>query len=248
MQTSPVLPAMKSDYSGAAVLYDAIYRAAGKDYAKEAGSVTEVIRSVSPHSRELLEVACGSGEHAKYFSQCFQVTGIDFSPGMIALAKAKVPSGSFVQGRMQSFDLGRTFDAIVCLFSSIGHTNGTPELDATLRAFRRHVVDDGVVVVEPWFSPEAWQDGYNGPALPFVTDDGARWERHITTKRDGRFSRLYFEFREITGTRVIHEELTLYLYTRDEMEAAFEKAGFSVQFDERGLTGRGLYIARPVRR
>ena len=40
-----------------------------------------------------------------------------------------------------------------------------------------------------------------------------------------------------------HHELGL--FCSDDLERTFGEAGFAVEYDEKGLTGRGLYVARP---
>jgi len=63
---------------------------------------------------------------------------------------------------------------------------------------------------------------------------------------DGTISRLYFDYEitEGTGTRRASEVHELGLFTSEEMMGAFDKAGLDVEYDEHGLTGRGLYVAR----
>jgi hypothetical protein len=57
-------------------------------------------------------------------------------------------------------NLGRRFDAVVCLFSSIGYVATLEKLRVTARTFTRHVEPGGVVVVEPWLTPDAFRPGH----------------------------------------------------------------------------------------
>ena len=46
-------------------LYDVMSDAMGKGFAGQAGQVADLVRRARPHSGTLLDVACGTGEHAQ---------------------------------------------------------------------------------------------------------------------------------------------------------------------------------------
>ena len=71
----------------------------------------------------LLDIGCGRGRHAAAFAaRGLQVTGIDLSPESIAEARSTCPAARFdVHDMREPFARG-TFDAVVCLFTSIGYT------------------------------------------------------------------------------------------------------------------------------
>ena len=50
-------------YSATAEIYDAIY--SFKDYAGEAAKIREIVARERPGARTILDVACGTGEHAR---------------------------------------------------------------------------------------------------------------------------------------------------------------------------------------
>lgn len=58
---------------------------------------------------------------------------------------------------MRSFDLGRRFDAVTCLFRSIGYMPTVEDLSAAVATMARHLVDGGVLVVDGWVRPDAWR-------------------------------------------------------------------------------------------
>ena len=68
---------------------------------------------------------------------------------------------------MRSFDLGRRFDAVTCLFSSIGYLLTPEDLEQGIARMAAHVAPGGVLVVEPWFTPDAWRPG-SLPASRYV--------------------------------------------------------------------------------
>jgi SAM-dependent methyltransferase len=70
----------------------------------------------------MLDSGCGSGYPVTQFlAQYFQVTGIDFSPKQIQLAKDRVPSVEFICAYIANLPIrGITFDAI-CSYYAIIH-------------------------------------------------------------------------------------------------------------------------------
>jgi SAM-dependent methyltransferase len=50
--------------------------------------------------------------------------------------------------------LDRSFDAVVCLFSSIGSLTSTEELDEAVGAMSRHLNPGGVLIVDGWIRPD----------------------------------------------------------------------------------------------
>lgn len=54
---------------------------------------------------------------------------------------------------MSTFDLGRTFDAVTCLSSSIAHMRTVADLRKAVANMTRHVSPGGVLLVEPWPAP-----------------------------------------------------------------------------------------------
>lgn len=231
-------------FSASADLYDIIY-SSFKDYGAEAEQIDALLRAEHPRCRSLLDVGCGTGEHARRLAALgYHVDGLDLDPNLLGIAAAKHSAGRFVQADMCAFALDNSYDAILCLFSSIGYAGTPARVALALGCFRRHLAPGGIAVVEPWFTPGALQPGrtttrtIDRPPLHIV--------RTSTNDVSGRMSRLTFEY-EVTdarGTRHATEVHELGLFTVEEMTRAFAEAGLTVSYDPVGLTGRGLYVAR----
>lgn len=266
---------MSSDaYTRSARLYDLIY--SFKDYGAEVATLREILERESPGARDVLDVACGTAEHARLLTAPpapggagalgdaadgapggpsvgrarlvpaghFRVDGVDLEPAFLEIARAKVPSGRFVVADMADFDLGRRYDAVLCLFSAIGYLIEYPRLVSALRCFGRHLRPGGVALVEPWFTPDEWRVG--SIHMQTAERDDIKVCRMTVSAREGQVAVMPFRYMAATrdGVECFQEEHRMALRTREEMLAAFEEAGLEARFDPVGLNGRGLYIAR----
>lgn len=230
-------------YQQSARYYDALYASTGKDYAAEARRIAEIIdaRKQSP-GNALLDVACGTGMHLLAFRDRFDCEGLDVGRRMIEIARQRLPEVPLHERDMIAFNLAHKFDAIVCLFSSIGYVPNVQRLDQALATFERHLVPGGVLVIEPWFSPDAWVDGHLN-AL-FVDEPSLKVARFNVSRRDGISAVMDFHYMVASadGIRSFSEMHRMTLFTPDEYMRAFAKAGLAAS-DERPGLGRGLYIA-----
>jgi SAM-dependent methyltransferase len=221
-------------------LYDAIYHF--KNYERESDRLRTLISEVVPGASTLLDVACGTGEHAKFLKRYYAVDGIDINESYLLAARLKNPSGNYTPADMMDFDLARTYDVVTCLFSAIGIVRTFEWLERAVVSMARHVRTGGALIIEPWFTPEQWR-----PAEPFIlagevgADKVYRMSRSI---RQGQLSLLLHNYLRATpdGFEHYRERIELGLFTRDEMTWAFEFAGMKVQYDSEGLMGRGLYV------
>jgi SAM-dependent methyltransferase len=106
----------------------------------------------------VLDAGCGTGRHAvELIAARLEVVGVDLSPEMLAVARARLGDGVRLEvGDLRSLDLGRTFDAVLCLNGTIGYLVAADELRAGLARLAAHVADGGVLLIEPWCSAEQW--------------------------------------------------------------------------------------------
>jgi SAM-dependent methyltransferase len=229
---------------GPADLYDAVHDADGKDYVCEAQRILDVVASQVPEARSLLDVACGTGRHLEQWSVHLRCTGIDVDEGMLAVARRRCPGVRFSVGDMVDFDLGERFDVVTCLFSSIAYTATQDRLDAAVASMARCLRPGGILVVEPWFQPERWSEGF--VSLTTVDRPDLKMARVSRSGRAGNMALMDFAYVVATpdGIEQHHEHHELALFTWDDYRSAFVRAGLTVDIDERGLIGRGLVVGR----
>lgn len=231
-------------FTASAEYYDLIY-STKKDYPAEAAQVSALLRRLNPSCRSVLDIACGTAEHAKHLTAAgFAVDGLDLDPGFIRIARQKLPSARFVEADMSDFHLPHRYDAVICLFSSIGYLEKLDRVTQALRCFREHLAPGGVVIVEPWFAPGVLESGRITQTT--AEANGVKVTRRTRIELEGRLSRLLFDYdiTDAAGTRHATEVHVLGLFTPEEMLAAFREAQLDVEYDPKGLTDRGLYVAR----
>jgi SAM-dependent methyltransferase len=229
-------------FTQSAHLYDAIYELR-HNFAAEAARLHDVIEQrMLVGRRTLLDVACGTGAHLPHLGRYYVVEGLDLDAGMLAVARERNPTVPLHRGDMVTFDLGRRFDAVVCLGSSIGYAKTVSRLHQTLANLSRHVVDGGMVIVEPWFPPETWEVGRLTADL--VDRPDLKNARVLVSSLEGTLSVLDIHYLVATheGVERFSERHELGLFTHDEYLAAFEAALLDVTHDPEGLIGRGLYV------
>lgn len=228
-------------YAESAELYDALYR--WKDYA---GEVERLRALIAVHTQRpvetLLDVACGTGAHLVHLTPHYACEGLDLSAELLDAARAKLPHLRLHQADMRTFDLGRTFDVVTCLFSAIGYVQTVEGLRQAIASMARHVAPGGVLVVEPWFLPGEFKPGHM--SMLTVDDPERKIVRANTSQVDGNLSVLDFHYLVVMPQGVEHftEKHLLGMFSDSEYRAVLHDAGLSVTRDEHGLDGRGLYI------
>jgi ubiquinone/menaquinone biosynthesis C-methylase UbiE len=223
--------------------YDLLY--SFKDYKKESEEIINLIKLKKPDSRTILDIGCGTGEHHKYLKNEFQIDGIDINKEFINLAKVKNPGGTYQVADMTDFKLNKEYDGVICLFSSIGYVKTFEKMASAMKCFFKHLKNDGLVIVEPWLTPENWHDG----KLHMLTYDkeDVKICRINQSNSKGKLSILDFHYLYGSSEKGVNhfvERHELALFTKEEMKKAFSNAGLDVTFDEVGITGRGIYYGR----
>jgi ubiquinone/menaquinone biosynthesis C-methylase UbiE len=117
--------------------------------------------------RRTLDVACGTGFMTRHLRG--EVTGLDQSDAMLAVAAEQVPSVTFVQG--DALDLPFADGAFDRVFSSYFYCHLEADDRARFLAEARRVAPELVIVgsrLQPGETPERWNER--------VLNDGSRWQ------------------------------------------------------------------------
>jgi SAM-dependent methyltransferase len=218
-------------YSKVARIYDLLYTGTGiKDYPAESETLHAIIQEASPGARTLLDVACGTGAHLEILRRWYEVEGVDLSPQMLDVARARLRDVPLHVADMRTLDLGRKFDAVTCLFSAIGYVREPGEMRSTILRLANHVAPGGVLIVDGWVRPEDWGDKYRGD--PDVASDEETTVVRLTfSRRTGSITEmdLHHLVRGADGIDHFVEHHRLALVPTAQYVAAFEAAGLTAR-------------------
>lgn len=221
-------------------IYDLLY--SSKNYQRESEVLIEKIKMRKPDAKTILDICCGTAEHHKYLKNEFKIDGIDLNEEFINIAKNKNPNCRYHIADMVDFELDKQYDILICLFSSIGYVKTFERLTSTLKCFNKHLKNGGLIIIEPWLTPENW---YNGKIhMQIYERDDLKIYRMNRSESNGNLSVLHFHYllgSSKRGVEHFEEKHELGLFTKDEIKKAFYGANLEVTFDEQGITKKGLY-------
>jgi SAM-dependent methyltransferase len=218
-------------YDKSARIYDLLYTGTGiKDYPAEVAELHEIISEACPGARTLLDVACGTGAHLVELQRWYAVEGVDVSPAMLAVARRRLPDVPLHLADMRQLDLGRSFDCVLCLFSSIGYITDPAEMRSTIDRLAAHVGPGGVLILDGWIRPDEWNDQYRG-GPEFASDDETAVVRLAFSRRVGRITEMdmHHLVRTEAGVEHFSETHRLALTPTAEYVAAVEDAGLKAR-------------------
>ncbi|MFX0012328.1 MAG: class I SAM-dependent DNA methyltransferase [Candidatus Hermodarchaeota archaeon] len=230
-------------YDEFAEVYDLIYTFL--DYNKTDKKVKKLIlKNKRTRGNKLLDVGCGTGKHLSYLKNDFDCTGVDLSQQMLDIARKNYTDIHFIQANMIELDIQDTFDAIICLFSSIGYVKTYDNLKKTMQNFANHLKSGGVLIIEPWLTKSIAIDGL--ASMDTYSSENIKIARQSVSKIEGDISRFDMHYlvakkgEDVTYFKDRHE---LGLFDTDQMLKIIQDAGLDVKFLKKGLeVKRGLFI------
>lgn len=225
-----------------AQIYDIIYKF--KNYQKDIEYIDSCIKKTTPHASTLLEVAVGTGNYAGELAKMYQVEGLELSSAMIERVQEKHPEVLVHQGDMVEFDLGKTFDVVCCLFRSIAFTGTRENFKRSILCMARHVRPGGLLLVEPFFTPDTYWTGDLKMNLTDEDDVKIAWMYVSERKGDLGIMKNHFLVGRSSGVEHFIETHEMALFGREDYEQAFSAAGLDLYYDDMGPSGIGLYIGQ----
>ncbi|HEX5204687.1 MAG TPA: class I SAM-dependent methyltransferase [Actinoplanes sp.] len=188
----------------------------------------QIIAAVKPPPATLLELGCGAGRVTRPLAELgYRVTAVDESAEMLAAVEGALdvrdvgPGIESVRSSIEDLALYRVFD-IVWLSSFLVHAPDPEVRGRMLRACRRHVEPDGVVIVQR---------------------EGAGWHTRIPRQNpiaDG-FSRVTASNDIGDGVREVHVE---YDFPDAHWTQTFRSRPLTVEQFETALRDAGLFVER----
>ena len=183
-------------------VYDSLapyYDAATGDAATETAFIESVIKDAHPNPVALLEVACGTGGIINSLAGRYRVAGLDISPGMLAVARDKLPEGTPLQvADMSRFELDARFDAVFCVYYGVNHLLSFSAWQGFFDCAYRHLNDGGVLAFDTFTAgdlevvadiPETVQQFGENSLRIRVRASGEttfEWDIEATVQRNGK--------------------------------------------------------------
>jgi SAM-dependent methyltransferase len=205
-------------------------------------------------SRRLLDLGCGTGEHARFFAdKGFEVVGVDVSDTMIGRARESgVPQGvTYIEGDLAHVEkvVQGPFGAAVCLGNTLTHITTRETLIDLFKGVRSVLLPGAPFVVQILNYERLVHGGQRCLPLTFVADDegDAIFMRVMTHKPDGAvvFTPTLLRYRpdaEPAIEVITSHNVTLHGWTRADLESALTAAGFA-SHEVHGAMGDAAYDA-----
>jgi ubiquinone/menaquinone biosynthesis C-methylase UbiE len=230
-------------YGELAKYYDLIY--SFKDYRKEVVRIKALISKYKKsEGKELLDVACGTGHHLESLKDEFSCAGVDIRKEILEIATKNVDGVVFKQADMTTLNLGKKFDVITCLFSSIGYVVTYTNLRRTIRNFSKHLKKGGVVLIEPWFTKSTYIPG--SPHISVYDGKDIKIARLNVSELRGNLSVMdmhYLVAEKDKGVKHFVDRHELGLFEVDETLRIMKTAGLQSKFLRHGLMReRGMFV------
>lgn len=214
-----------------------------EDYAEEAtfyGRVLETASDLEP--RTVLELGSGGGNNALFLKRHFDLTLVDYSPGMLGHSRTLNPECEHIEGDLRTLRLGRQFDRVF-VHDAICYMTTGRELRQALETAFVHCKPDGAAVFAPDhvrenFQPTTDHGGADGEhrALRYL-----EW-KHDPDPADTTYVVDYaYALRDEDGAvRVEHDRHIEGLFSRDAWLRLLNQVGFepwAVPFDHSEYAG-----------
>jgi SAM-dependent methyltransferase len=229
-------------YAQSAQVYDLLVRS--RDYAAAAAQLRSMFYRLFPAATTLLDVGCGTGRHLEGLRPHYRVEGLDLSKEMLEIARERLGQTPLHIGNLTDFDLGKKFDIVTCLFGSIGYTHDFTDLLRALKCMTAHLVPGGLLVVEPWLTPDRFNEGR--VVYDSCPEGPVKVARMYVARRRGQLSIFDIDYLVGTAEGVSHfrEHQELALYTEHEYRSALLTLGLTSLDEPAGCFAYGLYVAR----
>jgi SAM-dependent methyltransferase len=217
-----------------AFFYDAIY--SHKDYEAECDVLEEIFRRYTDERpRTILDVGCGTGTHAiNLAKRGYSLNCIDSSAAMIECAQAKAQKMDvkldLAVADMRVFDLSRTFDACISMFSVIDYIIDDSDLERTFNRIRAHLKRGALFVFDYWHAPAVLSIG---PSIrKKIVNVGERTFERIanpTVDWTRRICHVTYSCKAFEGQKEVvrfEETHRLRFFFPEELEALLRQHGF----------------------
>ena len=182
-----------------------------------------------PAARSVLELGCGTGSIIAGLRRRYEVAGIERSPGMLKVARAKLPDAELHLGTIAGFQLTRRFDVIICVFDTINHLTRFSQWQKLFESSSEHLNPGGLFIFDmntlgrlalltrvPEYRQTFHRRNRFGLGARYVNDHTIEWQVTLQLPQpDG-------------AIQVLEEQVREASFKLSEVRAALAGAGFTI--------------------
>ncbi|MFA8439616.1 class I SAM-dependent DNA methyltransferase [Pueribacillus sp. YX66] len=214
-------------YRHFALIYDELM--ANAPYDKWVDFVQQSCHRYNVSRKKVLELGCGTGTLTALLSQAhFEMTGVDVSAEMLAIAREKAKHARFFEQNMTELDVGEQFDIVLIFCDSLNYLTSEADVIATFERVYDHLTSDGLLLfdvhslykVHSIFKDQTF--AYESDSISYIWDcyvDSNNYVEHELTFFVKREDSLYERFDEL------HVQKTFSSHTYEQM---LSKTGFTL--------------------
>ncbi len=209
----------------------ALYKELGKHFDLITAPHTDTDKEIAfldtffkEHSvRTVLDIACGSGRHSIALAKLgYEVTGVDYSEYLLAVARSKIIDSAYVDFQNQSvaeMKFQTMFDAAICMWSTFGEL---PYRDM-LERLRDCLPEGGYFVIDN----ANWNNRIMGPqkvSEKTVEGEGVAIKVRIATTHepDRVLRKIHYEM----DGEVYDADVTLFVFNEESFKELLGEFGF----------------------
>ncbi|NLW56481.1 MAG: class I SAM-dependent methyltransferase [Firmicutes bacterium] len=221
-------------YHDFALVYDEMMQ--GIDYPSWVDYVLKLYEKYAPPEMAgtaILDLACGTGSFLALLQEKgWQVTGVDRSPSMLALADEKLRAGKgpyrLLEQDLRRVEVGEKFPLITCLCDSLNYLLSPHHLREALERVYEHLLPGGVFIAD-LNSPFKFREILGDNTYTAVFENSAYIWVNFFDPASGRCRMELDFFQRYQGELFRHfkEVHWQQLYQPEEIEELATKVGFS---------------------
>jgi SAM-dependent methyltransferase len=171
----------------------------------------------------VLDLACGSGRHARYLGRRWWTSGVDLSEVLLRIAQRSGTPAKLVRADIRALPYRNdSFDLIVNLFTSFGYFATDEEHEVVVRDLWRVIRTGGTFVLD-FLNDRVVRDRLVPRDETLIRGRTVEQRREITA--DGRFVVKHIDIKD-EGHQFIER---VRLFSTEELVAMLERAGFRIE-------------------
>ena len=219
-------------------LFCRIYDTLGWNYYPRelAGQLVLWLKQNHPGAVSCLDLGCGTGVLCQELAaRGFRTSGVDLSPGMIAIAKEHAPELEFHVGDMTDWQPPEPVDLATCTGDALNHLPGEEDVRRMLRSVFAALRPGGVFLFDMLSHREIPSEE------PFVLEYDDRLLARFQVTREGELLCMRVRVEE-DGEPRLTEEIRERIYPPEQVLSWLEETGFTVlQCADRLLMDSGVH-------